>query len=181
MAGNVRQSRRMSQDATAEQTRWGSHTAHQSEPGRGAGALAGVEAIVHIPGHIGNAVAPAVAPISRGRGSIEDRSRSDQIRRHGESRDASEPLACHHTSMALPIGSTRSPAAVRDVPITPTTGPHTYVAQTTPGHARRRRLSGARQRDLAAWAIVPVPHLLALLDVLLDPGQTRANKAASSL
>ena len=34
----------MSQDATAEQTRWGSHTAHQSEPGRGAGALAGVEA-----------------------------------------------------------------------------------------------------------------------------------------
>ena len=32
---NVRQSRRMSQDATAGQTRWGSHTAHQTEPGRG--------------------------------------------------------------------------------------------------------------------------------------------------
>ena len=40
--------------------------------------------------------------------------------------------------------------------------------------------SGTHQRELAARA-VPFPRLLALLDVLPDPGQTRANKAASVL
>ena len=34
----------------------------------------------------------------------------------------------------------------------------TIVAQPTPGHARRRRLSGPHQRDLATWA-VPFPRL----------------------
>ncbi len=42
-------------------------------------------------------------------------------------------------------------------------------------------VSGARQRDLAARAIVPVPRLLALRDVLPDPVQTCGNTSASAL
>ena len=61
-----------------------------------------------------------------------------------------------------------------------------WVAQAEPDAGERsnglrtEEREKLRRRLLAARA-VPFPRLLALRDVLPDPGQTRANKAASAL